>query len=145
MAVSTRLRGNTGLVLKLKVGAAAAIEFGGDVKSARLTTEDKDDSDLTFEEAASGDVKDFILALTAIQSTDAGSLWRFLWDNPGAEIVVVYGPHGNTAASVSKPHFTFTVKADGKPEVGGEARRTTEGQEFEYELKATTAVTLVTA
>ena len=145
MTVSNRVRGNTGVVLKLKIGATAAVDYGGDCKSVRITTEDKDDGDLTFEEAMSGDLKDFILNLTAIQSTDAASLWRYLWDNPGATISVVYGPHGNTAASATKPHFSFDVKASGKPEIGGEARRTNDGQDFEYQMKALTSPTLVTA
>lgn len=144
MTVSNRVRGNAGVVLKIKNGATAAQEYGGDAKKVRLTTEDKDDNDITFEEAAAGDSKDFLLNLTAIISTDAGSLWRLLWDNPGTEFDVTYGPHGNAAASVAKPHFTFKAKADGKPEIGNEARRTQQGEDFEYVLKVTTTPTLVT-
>jgi hypothetical protein len=144
MTVSTGLRGNSGAYLTMKIGAATATDFSGDLKQIRLTSEDKDDSDLTFEEAASGDTKAYTLALTGIQSTATGSLWKYLWDNPGAEITVVYGPHGNAAPSVTQPHFSMTVKASGKPEIGGEAKRSKERFSFDYECEVLTGPTLVT-
>lgn len=139
---SERLKGNTGLVLTLQDDALPAFAADGDVKACRITSEDKDDSDLTFAEAAEGDTKDYTVTVTAIQSTATGSFWRLLWEKPGTEFAVVYGPHGNAVPTEDKPHFLFTAKSDGRPEIGGEARRTKEGQEFEYELEVTSAIAM---
>lgn len=138
MTVPTGIRGNSGIYFM-----ADTVEYDGDVKRVRITSEDKDDSDLTFEEAAQGETKDYRLAVTALQSTDAGSFWRYLWDNPGAEFDVTYGPHGNAVPSTGQPHFTMTCKATGKPEIGGEAKRTKDRFDFEYELEVVTGPTLV--
>ncbi len=141
---SQRLRGNTGLHLTFKDDADPVFAADKDVKSCQITSEDKDDSDLTFYEAASGETKDYAIELTAIQSTSTGSLWRYLWDNPGVEVAVVYGPHGNAVPTEDKPHFLFTAKADGRPAIGGEARRTKEGQEFEYTMQVTSGIAMDT-
>lgn len=139
MTVPTGIRGNAGILF-----TAATVDYAGDVKRVRITSEDKDDSDLTFEEAAAGETKDYRLAVTALQSTDAGSFWRYLWDNPGSEFDVIYGPHGNAVATAGQPHFNMTVKATGKPEIGGEAKRAKERFDFEYELEVITGPTLDT-
>lgn len=131
------IRGNSGIVAKFD-----AADYDGDVKAMRLTTEDKDDSDLTFLEAASGETKDYQLTVTAIQSTQAGSLWRLVWDEPAGEFAVVYGPHGNVAPSVAQPHFTFTAKATGKPEIGKEASLSKTRSDFEYVFDVTSAIVL---
>lgn len=120
-----------GAVFTTQLGIAPAADHSDDLKAIRLTSEDRDDSDLTFAEAAGGEVKDYQLVVTALQSTEAGSLWREAWDNPGEEFDVVYGPHGNAVPTIAQPHFTFTVKATGRPEIGGEAAR--KGNRFDYE------------
>lgn len=135
--MSEGIKGGSGIVFSI-----GATDYSEDVKAIRLTSEDRDDSDLTFAEAAAGDVKDFQVVITAIQSTEAGSLWRYLWDNPGAEAAVVYGPHGNAVPTAAKPHFTFSAKATGQPEIGGEAARNGNRFSFDYTLEATTAITL---
>lgn len=132
-----------GAVFTTQVGVAAPVDHSDDLKAIRLTSEDRDDADLTFAEAAEGDVKDFDLVITAIQSTEAGSLWRELWDAPGGEFDVVYGPHGNAVATVAQPHFELTVKASGKPEVGGEAARNGNRFDFEYTYDVIAGPTLV--
>lgn len=139
MTVNTGIRGNAGLMAEFD-----GMDYSGDIKAIRLVSEDKDDSDLTFEEAAQGETKDYRLAVTAIQSTEVGSFWRLLWDGPGSEFDVVYAPHGNAIASATQPHFTFTAKATGRPEIGGEAKRAKERFSFDYELEVLTAITLVT-
>lgn len=141
-APSERLRGNSGLFLTMQIDSETAFAADGDVKSCEITSDDKDDSDLTFAEAAQGDTKDYNVELTAIQSTATGSLWRLLWENPGQEFACVYGPHGNATATAEKPHFLFTAKSDGRPGLGGEARRTKEGQEFEYVLAVTSDIVM---
>ncbi|MEJ7633253.1 hypothetical protein [Aeromicrobium sp.] len=124
---------NSGIFLTLKNGATAAVEMDGNLKDARITGEDKDD--LTFGEVKAGLTKDAFLTLKAIQSTATGSLWRLLWDNPGAELAVVYGPHGNAVASEDAPHFIGIVKADGRPEIGTEVDRQKKRGEFDYVMQ----------
>jgi hypothetical protein len=135
--VNEGIRGNSGIVAKFDT-----IAYDGDVKAMRLTTEDKDDSDLTFLEAASGETKDYTLTVTAIQSTAAGSFWRLLWENPGDEFAVVYGPHGNAQASAEQPHFLFTAKALGRPEIGKEASLSKTRADFEYSFEVTSDIAL---
>lgn len=139
---ASAVRGNSGIVAKLAVGVDPAVDYSDNIKAIRLTSEDKDDNDLTFAEAALGDTKDYSAVLTAVQATAEGTLWRLLWDNPGAEIAVTYGPHGNAVPTVEKPHFLFTVKADGRPEIGTEARRTKDRGDFEYTAQVTSEITL---
>lgn len=131
--VPVALVGNKGLYLSLQIGAATAVGLSGNVKSVKITPEDRDDADVTFLEAYEGDAKDYKVTVTAIQSTLAGSLWRLLWDNPGADdITLTYGPHGNAVPAVGKGHFEMIVKANGRPEVGTTARRGKDRETFEY-------------
>lgn len=133
MSVPAGLRGNTGAHLSLQIGAGPAKLFGDECKSIELQGDNPDDSDLTFLEASTGGAQADKVAIKAIQSTVATSLWRFLWDNPGAEAAVVYGPHGNAVATADKPHFLMTVKLGIRPNIGTEARRSKERAEFETE------------
>ena len=145
MATSNRLRGKSGLVFTLKIGAGSATSYADDIKSWELVTDDADDSDLTFYEAAQGLTKVFSFNVTAIVSNDTGSLWEYLWSNPGAVFECKLGPHGNATATTTKPHFTFTANATGKPPIANEARVTPEGAEFEYTFDVVGDVTRVTA
>lgn len=120
------VRGNTGLYLLVD-----GVQYGQDCKSVVLEGEEADDSDLTFLEAAQGGEQADALAITAIQSTKAGSLWRKCWDEAGQEVPVVYGPHGNALPTADKPHFVMVAKLGVRPRIGGEARRTKERQDFE--------------
>lgn len=127
------ITGNEGLFITLQLAANPATELDGNIKNARITSEDKDD--LTFAEIKSGDIKNSFLNLTAIQSLAVGSLWRLLWENPGAEFNVVLGFRGNEIATEDEPHVLGVVKAAGRPEIGGEARTGRERQDFEYVLE----------
>lgn len=133
------IRGNAGLYATFDGNAV-----DGDVKAMRLTTEDRDDADLTFLEAASGETKDYSLVVTAIQSTAAGSFWRMVWDDPSGEYAVVYGPHGNVTPTADRPHFTFTVRAAGRPEIGTEASLSRTRADFEYTFDVTSPIALST-
>lgn len=139
--VPTGIRGNEGLLAKFTLGAVTT-EFDGDIKKFQIASEDKDDSDLTFLEASTGDSKDYTVVTTALQSTDATSFWRYLWDNPGTEFTVVYGPHGNAVATADQPHFLMTLKSDGKPGIGVEAKRGKERGDFDYTFEVTSGPTL---
>lgn len=134
VSASEAVRGNAGIVFKVDLdqeGVGVAVDFDHDVKACTLTPEDRDDADVTFAEAAAGDVAVTNAAITALQSTKVGSFWRFCWENPGAEVAVVYGPHGNVAPTADKPHFLFTAKIGNRPVVGGEARRAKTRYDFE--------------
>lgn len=142
MTVSTGIRGNAGILATFAIGVAPAKDFEGDVKAFTIDSEDKDDSDLTFEEASTGETKDYKVTVTALQSTAAGSFWRYLWDNPGEEFAVVYGPHGNAVPTADQPHFLMTLKANGRPKIGGEAKRAKDRYDFDYEMEVTSGPTI---
>src|SRR4051812_42940943 len=109
MAVSTRLRGNSGLFFSMKKGAASAVVYD-DIKEWEITFEDKDESDLTFLEASTAGIgQNATFTATAIESFDVGSLWRNLWDNPQQSFTVVVGPKGNSTGTAGSPIFTFTA------------------------------------
>lgn len=134
------VRGNTGLVAKI---GTPAEDYSNNIKEVSLGSEAKDDSDLTFVEAASGDVDDYTVTLKSIASTAVGSLWRYLWDNPGAEFPFVYGPHGNAVPTEDKPHFLMTLKNNGRPTPpNNTARRSKDRGEFEVELEVIGAIVL---
>lgn len=145
MATSSRLRGNSGLVLSIKKGAAAAASFADDVKSYELTSDDADDSDLTFAEAAAGLTAAFTLSVTAITSFDAGSLYAYLWDNAGSDVTIVVGPWGNATPTATKPHFQMAANLGRKPGISNEARTSTEGAEFTAEFAVQGDVTKLTS
>lgn len=142
--VHDAVRGNAGIVAQFAQDADPAVDYDGDIRNFVITSADKDDSDLTFAEAASGDTKDFSVTTTALQSTQAGSFWLLLWENPGAEFAVTYGPYGNAVPTADKPHFLMTLKANGKPEVGTEAKRSKERATFDYTFEVTAGPTLDT-
>lgn len=113
--MSARIKG---AALKLTV---ASIEYMADVTACSITNEEADGDVTTFADAATGGARKYLLNLTGIQSTDAASLWSYIWDNAGDTVAYVYAPHGNATASVSQPHFTGSVIVGPKPTIGGEA------------------------
>lgn len=137
VTASEAVRGNEGIVFKI-----GATEFSQDVKAVNLNNEDRDDSDVTFTEAAAGDVTVTSVTVSAIQSTAAGSLWRYLWDNPGEEVAVTYAPHGNAVVEADKPHFLMTVKLGPRPPIGGEAKRAKDRYPFDATFEVLDGPTL---
>jgi hypothetical protein len=145
MAVSTRLRGNEGVVFSLKIGAGSAVTFD-DVKAVSWEKDDADDSDLTFYEAAQGLSKVYTLTVTGIVSHDSGSFYEWCWANPGAtNVTLVYGPHGNATATATKPHYSFAVTNTGLPVFDHEANVDNTGAEFEYVFNVVGTPTKVTS
>lgn len=139
MATSTRIKGNA---LKLEFGSGPGEDFWADATSVVLENEEKDSDVITFYDAANpGEERQWFFTLSAIQSTEDGSLWRYLWDNVGEEVAFTYAPHGNETASDAQPHFLGTVKIKEKPQVGGEAAE--DGTyTFEIRLDVTSGPTL---
>lgn len=145
MTTSTGIRGNEDIVAKFTLDPNPAIDFHGDIKNVEIEHADKDDADLTFEEAASGDTQDSIVKVTAISSLDPTSFWRWCWDNAGAEVEFVWGPRGNAVPTEDKPHFEMIVKIPGKPGISQEAKRTKERGDFEIELEVIEGPELIEA
>lgn len=114
---STRIKG---AALKLAIGDPP-VDYFADITACTLSNEEAESDVVTFEDAAKGEVRDFFLNITAIQSTDTESLWSFIWDNHGADVAYTYAPHGNAEPSADMPHFTGMVTIGPAPEIGGEA------------------------
>lgn len=125
MTGSTRIKGNK---LALSFGGT---EFWADHTKYELDNREAESDVTTFADADAGGGRTFFLALGAIQSTQDGSFWRYVWENTGTIVAYRLAPHGNEVASVDQPHFTGTVKIGPKPKIGGEA--STDG-EFEFEV-----------
>lgn len=117
MASSTRIKG---VALTLKLGAVPT-DYKADVTKCTITNEEADSGVVTFEDAASGGARKYLLNISAIQSTDADSLWSYIWTNSGTKVAFVFAPHGNATATADQPHFTGSVWIGPKPEIGGEA------------------------
>lgn len=117
MPTSTGIRGNA---LTLSFGSPA-VDYKCDVTAVTLTNEDADQDVVTFCDAADGTTKQWFLNITAIQSTDADSLWSYIWDHSGDEVAFTYAPHGNAVPTEDQPHFTGMLTVGSKPEIGGEA------------------------
>lgn len=119
MAGSTRIKGNK---LALIVGSgASANNFWCDATAVTLENEEASADVTTFCDAADGGARTFFFNITAIQSTQTDSFWRFAWANTGQSVPFVYAPHGNEEPSTDEPHFTGNVIVGPKPSIGGEA------------------------
>lgn len=118
---SSRIRGKQ---LMLTLGTPGT-DYWADATSVVLDNEEADQDTVTFEDAAEdGGPRQEFLQITAIQSTDADSLWSYVWDHTGEDVPFVYAPHGNETPTASQPHFTGTCTIGARPSIGGEAGRT---------------------
>lgn len=122
--MSTRIKGKR---LRLLLDTPGT-EVWQDIRGLTLQSEEPDDP--TFGEIADGVAK-WLLSGNAVQSTDAGSLWSYVWENSGKRVAYTYAVHGNEVPSVSQPHFVGFVYIGRKPSLGGEANSA--GYEFEFE------------
>lgn len=149
MATSARVRGKSGLIFTLKVGAGTAQNFGDDVKSLSWDVDDADDSNITFYEVAQGASKVYALNVTAVVSYDTGtpgSLYMYLWNNPGATFTFALAPQGNATPTATKPHIIGTALATGKPVYDLEANLDANyGAEFEYTFNVQGDISHLTA
>jgi len=117
---STRIKG---AALQLTIGTT---NYWADITAVTLENEEAAAGVTTFEDASLGGARQFYLTGSAIQSTEEGSFWDYLWEHTGDIVAYVYAPHGNPTASADEPHYTGTVKVPAKPFVGGEAGTTNE-------------------
>ncbi len=137
---STRIKGNA---LALKFGSPA-MDYWADATSVVLENEEKDSDVNTFEDAKNaGDARQWFFTLSAIQSTQKTSFWRYLWDNTGQVVAFTYAPHGYDVASEDQPLFIGSCKIAAKQSVGGEAGQNTQ-YTFDPRLDVETGPTLDT-
>jgi len=117
MTTSTRIKANA-LLLSID-----GTDYYADFSSVVLQSEDASTDVTTFYDAALGGRRDFYFTVSGVQSTEATSFWRSMWDNAGDEVAFIYAPNGNATASASEPHFTGTVRLppQGALQLGGEA------------------------
>lgn len=107
-------------------GNALALTFGGtdywaDATSVTFENEDAASGITTFEDASMAGGRTYFFNVSAIQSTDSTSFWRYLWENTGEVVAYKYAVHGNATATDDEPHLTGTVKIGPKPTLGGDA------------------------
>lgn len=99
-------------------------EYQGAVNNVTFTSEVGELGFGSYEDSL-----DFRCQVVGYQDYAANSLWRKLWDNPGASINLTFAPHGNATASATQPHFTATGYAETLPTLGGAA-----GEYFTFDL-----------
>lgn len=135
MALTNGIYKGKGLSLTIN-----ATEYNMDIKTATLTSEDKEV--ITFADMASG-AKKWTLTVTALQDMATGSLWRYVWDNAATEnIAFVLKPHGNATATATKPHITGTLIVPSKPDWTAEATSPSE-VELAFEVTGTPTLAVV--
>ncbi len=132
--MSTRIKGAS---LLLSLGSPA-VDYMVDISKSEITNEEKSNDVTTFGDVAANDDRTYFLNASAVQSTDVDSLWDYIWENAGTEVVAyTYAPHGNAVASAAQPHFTGTLTIGPPPTIGGEAgKENTYTFEFQWELDA---------
>lgn len=119
---SPRLKGNA---LSLQIDT---VDYWMDLTSCKITNDDADSNVVTFYDASKGGGKQYTLAISAVQSLDPESFWRYAWDNVGQTVPFVYAPKGNSdAPSEDAPWFIGKVRIGVPPEIGGDA-----GEDEEY-------------
>lgn len=138
-ALGTRL-------LTLTIGGQ---DYTAQVSNCRITTGEAESDFVSFADAAAGGGREYKLAFTAVQDTDADTIWDLVWTQAGSTVAAVIKPNGeDTTATTAKPHFTGNVvitEPDGDL-LGGEANASTTSKfTFEAEWSYTAKPTRVTA
>jgi hypothetical protein len=110
--------------LKIKVGAT---EHTASCSRVEITAGEADSDFTSFTDAAAGGAVEWALEATCAQDLATGSVWRYLWDNPGTTVAVKVAPYGNATASATEPHYSgnVTVKVPDGTVIGGEANAST--------------------
>ena len=136
--------GSRALILKVD-----GTDFTPEVSKVRIKVDNTDSDFVSFADAAAGGAKDYILAITLKQNTDASALWYYAWSQSGADIDVEVWPNGGgTTASATEPKFagTVTVSLPDGDLLGGDANasnsvRFTTDLEWKFTAKPTLSVT----
>ena len=98
------------------------------VKDVRVKSAESDSDFISFADAAAGGLRDYILALTVKQDTDADTLWALIWGSAGEDVDVEIWPSGepvDSVPTVTQPMLlgTATVAEPDGDLLGGEANR----------------------
>lgn len=110
----------------LRVGGT---DYTSSVSNVRIVSGEQDTDFVSFADALAGGAREYILALTMKQDTDATSLWYYAWASAGTEVAVEVWPNGYNSgtATTTYPKVTGTVtitEPDGDF-LGGEANAST--------------------
>lgn len=110
--------------LKIKVGST---EYTSTVSECAVGSNPADSDFTSYADAASGGARDWYLKMKVAQDMATGSLWRYLWDNPGTSVAVKVNPYGNATATTSEPHYSgnVTVSLPDGDLIGGPANKAT--------------------
>lgn len=127
---STRIRGTK---LALTLGSPGT-DYWADITSYSLANDEAEADVTTFEDAQAGGSRQFILSGSAVQSTDAASFWKYVWENTGESVAFTLAPHGNETATTAQPHFIGTVTIGPKPTLGGDAGPGAFTFDFEWDV-----------
>lgn len=102
-------------------------DYTSQVSKAVITSAESDSDFTTFADAASGGARAYALEFTAVQDMVATTLWDKIWTAPGTTVAFLIKPYGNSAASVSQPHYSgnAVVKEPDGDFIGGEADSST--------------------
>lgn len=126
-----RVKGNSVPLFTLKIGASAAVDFGGEMVSFEFV--DGDGAQTTFADYAAGTPTQ--LNVTSALNFDATSLFEYLYANSGTTGVIYTLQYRNAAASQSNPKFTGTLTLPPqKPRWGNSAGESTEDATFDVEF-----------
>lgn len=110
--------------LKIKVGAT---EYTSTVSECAVGSDPADSDFTSFADAAAGGAREWFLRFVGAQDMATGSLWRYLWDNPGTSVAVKVNPYGNATATATEPHYSgnVTVSLPDGDLIGGAANSST--------------------
>lgn len=98
-------------------------ESSAAVSTCVIKSKETDSDFVSFADAAAGGGREYSLGLTFVQDPALGSVWDQVWSHAGETIPCLVRPYGNTAASVSQPHWScdaIVSEPDGDL-LGGEA------------------------
>lgn len=107
-------------------------DYWSDVAEWSLEAETKDKDVLTFADAQGGTTGNWKLKGKAIQSTQTGSFWKWVWEHTGEVVDFKVAPHGNETPEENRPHFVGKVRVGAKPTIGVSAGEE-KGGTFEIE------------
>lgn len=107
-----------GKKLSLTIGS---VELHLEATSAVLDNEEASSDVTTFADADAGGARQHFINVTAVQSVQADSFWRYVWAHTGETAAFVLRPQGNVVATSDQPHFTGTLTIGPKPTLGGDA------------------------
>lgn len=106
--------------LKLSLGGT---DYTAQVSKGVITSNPADSDFVTFADAANGGAREYKLEAVAVQDAATGTFWDKVWTAAGTTVAGVLMPYGNTAPSVTQPHYAFNAvitEPDGDL-IGGEA------------------------